>query len=180
MIETVHVWTDNPIYCYKLGKVVIADNTHLQNECTNCPYFSGSAQGQGVENTYYDGSNVALVQNPDPNDLQERMRKIPANIVLQLLNTRAERAKASRLATAINTINGKQKYKILRDNAYVGRVTFAPDIAIDLNSQDVALINQVQDMMVNPVDGATIGTSTYPSAVLSKLNELGYTVRALN
>lgn len=74
MIETNHIWTENPIYCHKLGKVLVADINHLRGECTQCPFYRGSAQGEGVENAYYDGSNEPLIQNPDPQALMYTMQ----------------------------------------------------------------------------------------------------------
>lgn len=84
MIQTNHIWTENPIYCHKLRKVLVADINHLRNECgANCPFYTGSAQGQGVENVYYDGSNEPLMQNPDPDMLLLTMRSISDELVQQ-------------------------------------------------------------------------------------------------
>lgn len=179
MIETVHIWTENPIYCHKLGKKLIADAAHLTNECGNCIYYSGSAQGQGVENKYYDGSNEPIIQNPNPDILMQRMQSIKSTIVADMVDDRTNRSKKLHL---INALKGtKRKYKIL-DKAlqHVALLTFAPDVAIDVNSADQVFLSNIAMLIVNPVNGVTVGMPDYPEAVLNKLTELGYTNKLLN
>lgn len=84
----------------------------------------------------------------------------------------------AKLTTAISNLAKGQTYKIMRDGAYKGRLSFAPDVALSLSSQDVVLVNQIQKMIVNPVhwDGKDnpLGSNDYPQAVIGILHKLGY------
>lgn len=40
---------NNQIYCRKRNKVVVFNEDHISQYCSNCQMYSGSAQGEGVE-----------------------------------------------------------------------------------------------------------------------------------
>lgn len=177
MIETVHIWTDNPIYCHKLQKVLNADLQHLRNECQSCPFYHGSAQGQGVENVYYDGTNEAQVQNPDPYELERKMKSIPESLMQKAASVAMRRVKSLNLVNALKAIVSTD-YKVSKDGVYKGRLVFAPDVAVSLSTKDGALTDQVAAMMVNPVQwngkNNPPGSDDYPQAVIASLHRLGY------
>lgn len=183
MIETVHEWTENPIYCHKLVQVLDADNQHLGTHCTQCPYYHGSAQGQGTECWYYDGTNEPIAVNVNADELATRMRKVDQQFVDKLINSRGSRAKQSRLASALKALTNRQRYKILKDGKYLGRIEFSAEIAINLSSQNAALVQKVQHMIVNPVDldGGKYapGSELYPTAVIKSLESLDYRIEPI-
>lgn len=178
MRETVHIWTENPIYCHKLAKVLNADAAHLNTECSTCKYFAGSAQGQGVENKYYDGSNEPLVQNPNPDVLMQRMRGIKPEIVENMIEARASVGKQNRLAALLSTT--VHKYKVTKNGQHVALLTFAPDIAINVNSDDQVFLSNISLMIVNPVNGVAVGAPEYADAVIKRLQNFGYDIKSLN
>lgn len=179
MIETIHEWTENPIYCHKLQQVLNANNYHLRTHCTECPYFHGSAQGQGTECWYYDGTDDGITRNMSAVVLEQRMHAVDPALVQQMVDTRAERARAARLSAAIKALTST-KYKVKDKNGrYLGRITFAPDVALDLHSNDLALITIIQGMIMNPVNGVTVGAPGYPQAVVDELSALGFQVQQL-
>ncbi len=55
--RTKHIQMGSTIYCHRL--VTTVDNTqeHFENHCRTCPHFAGSAQGDGVECAWYDGTD---------------------------------------------------------------------------------------------------------------------------
>lgn len=90
-MDTNHIWmypthiiTDKPkenpeIYCRKLDRVLPLTISHYEDECSDCPYFNGSAQGYGVECLFNDGSNLERVKNQDPFDLMYQTQR---NVIL--------------------------------------------------------------------------------------------------
>lgn len=76
MVETIHIWTTDKIYCHRLKSIVDLTQAHVEENCLTCRYFSGTAQGQGIENTYYDGSNEAILSNPNPWALRDKMLQV--------------------------------------------------------------------------------------------------------
>lgn len=76
MIETIHIWTTDKIYCQRLRAVVESTQEHYEENCLSCKFFAGSAQGEGIENIYYDGSGEAILSNPNPWAMKDKMSKI--------------------------------------------------------------------------------------------------------
>lgn len=76
MIETIHIWTTDKIYCQRLRAVVESTQEHYEENCLSCKFFAGSAQGEGIENIYYDGSNEAILSNPNPWALRDKMLQV--------------------------------------------------------------------------------------------------------
>ncbi|WP_270363951.1 hypothetical protein [Bacillus paranthracis] len=52
------------VYCRRLEGVVRLDQEHFADNCSTCPMFSGSLQGDGVECEWVD--NRPDVTNPHP------------------------------------------------------------------------------------------------------------------
>lgn len=182
MIETNHIWTENPIYCHKLRKVLTADINHLRNECQSCPFYRGSAQGDGVENAYYDGSGEAQVQNPDPDMLMQTMRNIPDNLVQQAADGQSALARVKEVIKLLaNFKQGaiEESYAMTFNEQNAGYLIFGPVVAIDVRSTHPQLVHEVGQMITNPVDYGgrklTVGMPDYPKAVLNKLTALGFT-----
>jgi hypothetical protein len=81
MIETNHIWTTDKIYCQRLKAIVNLTQEHVSENCLTCRFFAGTAQGEGIENVYYDGSNEAILSNPNPWALRAKMSKVSDNEV---------------------------------------------------------------------------------------------------
>ncbi len=59
--------TDNSgrVYCHRKADLVKADAKHMDNWCSQCPYYAGTIVGSGVECDYDDGSNKDTVYFED-------------------------------------------------------------------------------------------------------------------
>lgn len=44
------------VYCEKVGQVVPMNDGFMSEQCSDCQYFNGHMQGEGVECLYEDGS----------------------------------------------------------------------------------------------------------------------------
>lgn len=62
-------WIQDQTWDGKLDKISIIKNMdkHFQDFClAGCPYYEGNYQGNGVECSFYDGTNIPVVINPNP------------------------------------------------------------------------------------------------------------------
>lgn len=61
--------SDGNVYCRKENDVVELTNDFMENNCAGCPFFAGSAQGEGVECYFNDRrkdiDNPHIVHNPE-------------------------------------------------------------------------------------------------------------------
>jgi hypothetical protein len=82
MRETVHQWTAQPIYCHYTEQVLKFTHEHAEKYCfRGCPYYWGTAQGEGVECRFYDGTNQPIALNVNPEELKNTMAGIdPAKV----------------------------------------------------------------------------------------------------
>lgn len=183
MIVTNHIWTENPIYCHLLRKVLIADVDHLRNNCQTCPFFRGSAQGEGVENAYYDGSGEAQIQNPDPDALMRTMQGIPDTLIQQAADEHLASIRVKEVLKWMPSLKqiSVETYAITLDGVNAGYLEFGPVVSIDVRSTHPKLVHEVGQMITNPVDYGgrklTVGMPDYPKAVLNKLAALGFTYK---
>lgn len=53
------------VYCHKVKDVVELDQEHLANQCANCPFFSGTIQGHGIECYWNDDRDIEEPYYPD-------------------------------------------------------------------------------------------------------------------
>lgn len=59
-----YVDTDGQVYCFRKDSVVQL-NSNQWKFCAKCPYLNGTAQGDGVECLYADGSNEDFISFDD-------------------------------------------------------------------------------------------------------------------
>lgn len=76
---TNHIFYTFRIFCHKQRMQTFFTNDHLEAQCMSCPYFVGTAQGEGIECLYEDGLDYPIDiirQNTQVDGLEKLMRKI--------------------------------------------------------------------------------------------------------
>lgn len=59
LVNHINIVDENgEIYCRKRGRVVEFTEEHQDNFCAKCPFFKGTAQGQGVECEWEDVRDI--------------------------------------------------------------------------------------------------------------------------
>lgn len=76
-VKTNHIQS-GVAYCFlKDMYVPIISSNHIQRVCIkeSCPYFNGSAQGDGVECLWYDGTNSPIDDSNDRHGIRALGKK---------------------------------------------------------------------------------------------------------
>lgn len=79
MVDTNHIQVSAKVYCELLKSYLPLTGSHYTNNCLGrCPYFAGSAQGEGVECLWNDGTNAGVDRigtNEQALELSEERKK---------------------------------------------------------------------------------------------------------
>lgn len=68
-VETVHIQTGDFVYIYETDEILPNDE-NLLDKVAGLKELAGSAQGDGIETIWWDGSNEPIVTNIPPEDLR--------------------------------------------------------------------------------------------------------------
>jgi len=71
------------VYCYALRKILPLRNLLKQGLCQSCMYYTGSAQGEGIECSFDSGSKVGIETVYEPDRFVEE-RNLASNNTTEL------------------------------------------------------------------------------------------------
>jgi len=76
MRKTNHIHSpdeDGRVYCFLHDEIEPLTSEFLQQTCANCAFFEGTAQGEGIECLYQDGSGRIVETYVDPVEAKQEL-----------------------------------------------------------------------------------------------------------